>query len=76
VTPLMVLAANMVEEERDEGQGHRKPIVASLAGDIEVERPPIISTRTASAYAYSTEIRSRARRQIQGARRARFKKPR
>jgi hypothetical protein len=39
VTPPMVFARNMVEVKKEmEAKGFVKPIVASLAGDVEVER--------------------------------------
>ena len=49
VTPPMVFAKNMVEVKNAmKAKGIEKPIVASLAGDVEVEEAADISTRTAS----------------------------
>ncbi len=58
VTPPMVFAKLMVEV-RDEmrAQGFDKPIVASLAGDVEVEEAAeYLYAHGIPAYAYSTEI--------------------
>ena len=58
VTPPMVFAKLMVEV-RDEmrAQGIEKPIVASLAGDVEVEEAAeYLYAHGIPAYAYSTEI--------------------
>ena len=58
VTPPMVFARLMVEV-RDEmrAQGFDKPIVASLAGDVEVEEAAeYLYAHGIPAYAYSTEI--------------------
>ena len=58
VTPPMVFAKLMVEV-RDEmrAQGIDKPIVASLAGDVEVEEAAeYLYAHGIPAYAYSTEI--------------------
>jgi acetyl coenzyme A synthetase (ADP forming)-like protein len=58
VTPPMVFARLMVEV-RDEmrAQGIEKPIVASLAGDVEVEEAAeYLYAHGIPAYAYSTEI--------------------
>jgi acetyl coenzyme A synthetase (ADP forming)-like protein len=58
VTPPMVFAKLMVEV-RDEmrAQGFEKPIVASLAGDVEVEEAAeYLYQRGIPAYAYSTEL--------------------
>jgi acyl-CoA synthetase (NDP forming) len=58
VTPPMVFAKIMVEA-RDEmrAKGIDKPIVASLAGDVEVEEAAqYLYEHGIPAYAYSTEI--------------------
>src|SRR5579872_3801704 len=58
VTPPMVFARNMVEVKKEmEAKGFVKPIVASLAGDIEVEEAAeYLYQNGIPAYAYSTEI--------------------
>ncbi len=58
VTPPMVFARNMVEVKKEmEAKGFVKPIVASLAGDIEVEEAAdYLYQNGIVAYAYSTEI--------------------
>src|SRR5579863_8297121 len=58
VTPPMVFARNMVEVKKEmEAKGFVKPIVASLAGDIEVEEAAeYLYQHGIPAYAYSTEI--------------------
>jgi len=58
VTPPMVFARNMVEVKNAmKEQGIEKPIVASLAGDIEVEEAAdYLYQNGIVAYAYSTEI--------------------
>src|SRR6202795_4785410 len=58
VTPPMVFAKNMVEVKNAmKAKGIEKPIVASLAGAIEVKEPPAYSSQSAFlSYAYSTEI--------------------
>jgi acyl-CoA synthetase (NDP forming) len=58
VTPPMVFARLMVEvKEEMKKKGFEKPIVASLAGDIEVEEASdYLYQHGIPAYAYSTEI--------------------
>jgi acetyl coenzyme A synthetase (ADP forming)-like protein len=58
VTPPMVFAMLMVEvKEEMKKKGFEKPIVASLAGDIEVEEASdYLYQHGIPAYAYSTEI--------------------
>src|SRR4030081_2770427 len=58
VTPPMVFAKNMVEVKNEmKRRGIEKPIVASLAGDIEVEEAAdYLYQNGIVAYAYSTEI--------------------
>jgi acetyl coenzyme A synthetase (ADP forming)-like protein len=58
VTPPMVFAKNMVEVKNEmKAKGFEKPIVASLAGDIEVEEAAdYLYQNGIVAYAYSTEI--------------------
>jgi acetyl coenzyme A synthetase (ADP forming)-like protein len=58
VTPPMVFAKNMVEVKNAmKAKGIEKPIVASLAGDIEVEEAAdYLYQNGIVAYAYSTEI--------------------
>ena len=58
VTPPMVFAKNMVEVKNEmKAKGIEKPIVASLAGDIEVEEAAdYLYQNGIVAYAYSTEI--------------------
>ncbi|MDO9562764.1 MAG: acetate--CoA ligase family protein [Bradyrhizobium sp.] len=58
VTPPMVFARNMVEVKNEmKARGIEKPIVASLAGDIEVEEAAdYLYQNGIVAYAYSTEI--------------------
>ena len=58
VTPPMVFARNMVEiKNAMKAKGIEKPIVASLAGDIEVEEAADYLYQNGTvAYAYSTEI--------------------
>jgi len=58
VTPPMVFARNMVEiKNAMKAKGIEKPIVASLAGDIEVEEAAdYLYQNGIVAYAYSTEI--------------------
>jgi acetyl coenzyme A synthetase (ADP forming)-like protein len=58
VTPPMVFAKNMVEVKNTmKAKGIEKPIVASLAGDIEVEEAAdYLYQNGIVAYAYSTEI--------------------
>src|SRR5690606_5562850 len=58
VTPPMVFA-KLLAEVRDEmkAKGIEKPIVASLAGDVEVEEAAeYLYQRGIPAYAYSTEL--------------------
>ena len=58
ITPPMVFAKNVVEV-RDEmrAQGIEKPIVASLAGDVQVEEASqYLYDHGIPAYAYSTEL--------------------
>jgi acetyl coenzyme A synthetase (ADP forming)-like protein len=58
VTPPMVFARNMVEiVEEMKKKGKTKPVVASLAGDVEVEEAAqYLYEHGIPAYAYSTEI--------------------
>ena len=58
VTPPMVFARNMVEVKNEmKARGIEKPIVASLAGDVEVEEAAdYLYQNGIVAYAYSTEI--------------------
>ena len=58
VTPPMVFARNMVEVKQEmEAKGFVKPIVASLAGDVEVEEAAeYLYQNGIPAYAYSTEL--------------------
>jgi acetyl coenzyme A synthetase (ADP forming)-like protein len=58
VTPPMVFARNMVEVKKEmKAKGIEKPMVASLAGDIEVEEAAdYLYQNGIVAYAYSTEI--------------------
>jgi acetyl coenzyme A synthetase (ADP forming)-like protein len=58
VTPPMVFARNMVQViEEMKAKGIVKPIVASLAGDVEVEEAAqYLYEHGVPAYAYSTEI--------------------
>src|SRR3954469_22913818 len=58
VTPPMVFARNMVQViEEMRAKGTVKPVVASLAGDVEVEEAAeYLYTHGVPAYAYSTEI--------------------
>jgi len=58
VTPPMVFARNMVEVKNAmKAKGIEKPIVASLAGDIEVEEASdYLYQNGIVAYPYSTEI--------------------
>src|SRR5450432_3280166 len=58
VTPPMVFAKNMVEVKNAmKAKGIEKPIVASLAGDVEVEEAAdYLYQNGIVAYAYSTEI--------------------
>ncbi|MGA2289890.1 acetate--CoA ligase family protein [Bradyrhizobium sp.] len=58
VTPPMVFARNMVEVKNAmKAKGIEKPIVASLAGDVEVEEAAdYLYQNGIVAYAYSTEI--------------------
>jgi acyl-CoA synthetase (NDP forming) len=58
VTPPMVFARNMVEVVTEmRAKGIDKPIVASLAGDVEVEEASeYLYAHGIPAYAYSTEI--------------------
>ena len=58
VTPPMVFARNMVEVKNEmKAKGIEKPIVVSLAGDIEVEEAAdYLYQNGIVAYAYSTEI--------------------
>src|SRR6201747_304141 len=58
VTPPMVFARNMVEVKKEmEAKGFVKPIVASLAGDVEVEEAAeYLYQNGIPAYAYSTEM--------------------
>ena len=68
VTPPMVFAKLMVEVvEEMKAKGKNKPVVASLAGDVEVEEAAeYLYEHGIPAYAYSTEIAGRgARREVQ-----------
>src|SRR6202140_5349849 len=58
VTPPMVFARNMVEVKKEmEAKGFVKPMVASLAGDVEVEAAAeYLYQNGIPAYAYSTEL--------------------
>jgi acetyl coenzyme A synthetase (ADP forming)-like protein len=58
VTPPMVFARNMVEVKNEmKAKGIEKPIVVSLAGDVEVEEAAdYLYQNGIVAYAYSTEI--------------------
>ena len=58
VTPPMVFARNMVQViDEMRGKGIVKPVVASLAGDVEVEEAAqYLYEHGVPAYAYSTEI--------------------
>lgn len=58
ITPPMVFARNMVEVvEEMKAKGKVKPVVASLAGDVEVEEAAqYLYEHGIPAYAYSTEI--------------------
>src|ERR1700731_4388700 len=58
VTPPMVFARNMVEVKKEmEAKGFVKPIVASLAGDVEVEEAAeYLYHNGIPSYAYSTEL--------------------
>jgi len=58
ITPPMVFAQTMVEViDEMRAKGIQKPIVASLAGDVESRKPPNTCSTTASAaYPYSTEM--------------------
>lgn len=58
VTPPMVFARNMVELKNEmKAKGIDKPIVASLAGDVEVEEAAeYLYQNGIPAYAYSTEL--------------------
>lgn len=58
VTPPMVFARNMVEVKKEmEAKGFVKPIVASLAGDVEVEEAAeYLYENGIPAYPYSTEL--------------------
>ena len=58
VTPPMVFARNMVEIKNEtKAMGIEKPIVASLAGDVEVEEAAeYLYQNGIPAYAYSTEV--------------------
>src|SRR5689334_16628859 len=58
VTPPMVFARNMVQViEEMRAKGKVKPVVASLAGDVEVEEAAqYLYEHGVPAYAYSTEI--------------------
>jgi acyl-CoA synthetase (NDP forming) len=58
ITPPMVFARNMVQViEEMRGKGIDKPVVASLAGDVEVEEAAqYLYEHGIPAYAYSTEI--------------------
>jgi acetyl coenzyme A synthetase (ADP forming)-like protein len=58
VTPPMVFAKNMVEVKNEmKAKGIEKPIVVSLAGDVEVEEAAdYLYQNGIVAYAYSTEI--------------------
>ena len=58
ITPPMVFAKNVIEViEEMKAKGIEKPIVASLAGDVEVEEAAeYLYEHGVPAYAYSTEI--------------------
>ena len=58
VTPPMVFARNVVEVKKEmEAKGFVKPIVASLAGDVEVEEAAeYLYQNGIPSYAYSTEL--------------------
>jgi acetyl coenzyme A synthetase (ADP forming)-like protein len=58
VTPPMVFAKNMVEVKNEmKAKGYDKPMVASLAGDVEVEEAAeYLFQNGIPAYAYSTEL--------------------
>jgi acyl-CoA synthetase (NDP forming) len=58
VTPPMVFARNMVEIKNEmKAKGIEKPMVASLAGDVEVEEAAeYLYLNGIPAYAYSTEL--------------------
>ena len=58
VTPPMVFARNMVQVVNEmKAQGKVKPVVASLAGDVEVEEAAqYLHENGIPAYAYSTEL--------------------
>jgi acyl-CoA synthetase (NDP forming) len=58
VTPPMVFAKNMVEIKNEmKAKGIEKPMVASLAGDVEVEEAAeYLYQNGIPAYAYSTEL--------------------
>src|SRR5258706_9635376 len=58
VTPPMVFARNMVEVKKEmEAKGFVKPMVASLAGDVEVEEAAeYLYQNGIPAHAYSTEF--------------------
>src|SRR3954447_6820922 len=58
ITPPMVFAKTMVEVKKEmEAKGFVKPVVASLAGDVEVEEAAqYLYENGIPAYAYSTEI--------------------
>src|SRR5277367_1565814 len=58
VTPPMVFARNMVEVKKEmEAKGFVKPMVASLAGDVEVEEAAeYLYQNGIPSYAYSTEL--------------------
>jgi len=58
VTPPMVFAKNMVEVKNEmKAKGFEKPMVASLAGDVEVEEASeYLYQNGIPAYAYSTEL--------------------
>jgi acetyl coenzyme A synthetase (ADP forming)-like protein len=58
VTPPMVFAKNMVEVKNEmKAKGFDKPMVASLAGDVEVEEAAeYLYQNGIPAYAYSTEL--------------------
>jgi acetyl coenzyme A synthetase (ADP forming)-like protein len=58
ITPPMVFARNMVEVKKEmEAKGFVKPMVASLAGDVEVEEAAeYLYHNGIPSYAYSTEL--------------------
>jgi acyl-CoA synthetase (NDP forming) len=58
VTPPMVFARNMVEVVNEmKAKGKIKPVVASLAGDVEVEEAAeYLYQNGIPSYAYSTEL--------------------